>query len=31
MGKDTKVEYKLVDDIFQTKSGKYKYTISKIG
>ena len=30
MGKDVKVEYKLVDEILPTKSGKYRYTISKI-
>jgi len=29
MGKDTKVEYKLVDEIPSTRSGKYRYTISK--
>ena len=30
MGKDTKVEYKLVDEIPPTRSGKYRYTISKV-
>jgi len=29
MGENTKIEYKLVDDILPTKSGKYRYTISK--
>ncbi len=30
MGKDTKVEYNLVDEILPTKSGKYRYTISNV-
>jgi len=30
MGENTKVEYKLVDDILPTKSGKYRYTISNV-
>ena len=30
MGKDTKVEYQLVDEIPATQSGKYRYTISKV-
>jgi len=30
MGKDTKVDFKLVDEILPTKSGKYRYTISKV-
>ncbi len=30
MGENTKIEYKLVDDILPTKSGKYRYTISKV-
>ena len=30
MGKDTKVEYQLVDKIPATQSGKYRYTISKV-
>jgi len=29
MGEDIKVKYELVDDILPTKSGKYRYTISK--
>lgn len=30
MGENTKIEYKLVDEIPTTKSGKYRYTISKV-
>lgn len=30
MGNATKVEYKLVDEILPTKSGKYRYTISNV-
>ena len=30
MGTDAKIEYKLVDDIPATQSGKYRYTISKV-
>ena len=30
MGNSTKVKYILVDDILPTKSGKYRYTISKV-
>lgn len=30
MGKDTKVDFKLVDEILPSKSGKYRYTISKV-
>lgn len=30
MGENTKIEYKLVDEILSTTSGKYRYTISKV-
>jgi len=30
MGENIKVKYELVDDILPTKSGKYRYTISKV-
>ena len=30
MGQDCKIEYKFVNDIAPTASGKYRYTISKI-
>jgi phenylacetate-CoA ligase len=30
MGKDCKIEYKFVNDIAPTVSGKYRYTISKL-
>jgi len=30
MGKETKIDFKLVDEILPEKSGKYRYTISKV-
>jgi len=30
MGDNTQIKYILVDDILPTKSGKYRYTISKV-
>jgi len=30
MGENVKIEYQLVDEIPETQSGKYRYTISKV-